>query len=160
MSFAQITGDLQKALASELAQIMLLLKRNPASGYARIVEIGRSVGAAHGIVLVVNFPKQDRIREYSMYGRRDISIIVDKERTRFPVSRDAIKAEAERLMPSARCEDAYMYEGKEGVKVFHAGGRIDILPHSVHVWCEFTPEVGAYCEWLLGRVYGLPRDRR
>jgi len=58
-------------------------------------------------------------------------------------------------------EDAYMYEGKEGVKVFlgqanEAGRkeeRIDILPHSLHVWYEFTDKVTEFCDWLLENVY-------
>ena len=54
-----------------------------------------------------------------------------------------------------------MYEGKEGVKVFlgpvnEAGRReerIDILPHSLHVWYEFTDKVTEFCDWLLENVY-------
>jgi hypothetical protein len=48
-----------------------------------------------------------------------------------------------------------MYEDREGVKVFFDDGRIDILPHSLHIWCEFTEDVTAYCDWLLENVYQL-----
>lgn len=155
MSFSQMVGELEGELTSNLAQIRLLLRRSPASAYARIVEIGSGVGARYGMKLIVNFPERERIHEHSMYGRRDVSIIVDREKTRFPISRSRIKDEAVRHLPGARAEDAYMYEGKEGVKVFHDGGRIDILPHSVHVWCEFTPQVRLYCDWLMENVYML-----
>ena len=154
MGFADMATDLQRALASDMAQVRLLLLRNPAMAYARIVEIGEGVGKRHGVRLVVNFPGRDKITDYSMYGRRDLSVIVDRERTRFPIPRADVKAEAERRIGGSRTEDAYMYEGKEGVKVFHDGGRIDILPHSLHVWCELTPAVTSYCEWLMRHVYG------
>jgi len=35
--------------------------------------------------------------------------------------------------------------------------RIDILPHSLHVWYEFTDKVTEFCDWLLENVY-LIRD--
>ena len=156
VGFAEMADDLRRALAAAMAQVRLLLARSPATAYARIVEIGEGVGRRHGVRLVVNFPGRQKILDYSMYGRRDLSVIVDRERTRFPVPRDEVKAEASRLIPGARTEDAYMYEGKEGVKVFHGGGRIDVLPHSLHIWCELTPEVSAYCGWLMERVYARP----
>lgn len=156
VGFVEMADDLQRALASDMAQVRLLLARSPAAAYARIVEIGEGVGKRHGVRLVVNFPGREKILDHSMYGRRDLSVIVDRERTRFPVPREEIKAEAARRIAGARTEDAYMYEGKEGVKVFHGGGRIDILPHSLHIWCELTPEVSAYCAWLMGRVYARP----
>ena len=76
-----------------------------------------------------------------MYGRRDISIIMDQSKTRFPIERELVKSTALEKIPRARTQDAYMYEGKEGAKIFHDGGRIDVLPHSLHIWCEFTPQV-------------------
>lgn len=153
MSFTDIADDLQRALARDVAQILSLVRSSPATAYAKIVAIGEDVGAKHGVRLVVNFPKREQINDYKMYGRRDVSVIIDREKTRFPIRRDAIKAKAADLISGAKTEDAYMYEGKEGVKVFHDGGRIDILPHSLHVWCEFTPSVSAYCDWLLQNVY-------
>lgn len=153
VNFINIVNDLQRALATDIAQIMILLKRSPALAYTRIVEIGECVGAKYGIKLIVNFPKREQINDYVMYGHRDISIIVNKEKTQFPISRQKIKAKVQDHIVGARTEDAYMYEGKEGVKVFHDGGRIDILPHSLHIWCEFTPEVSAYCDWLMQNVY-------
>ena len=31
--------------------------------------------------------------------------------------------------------------------------RIDILPHSLHIWYEFTDKVTEFCDWLLENVY-------
>ena len=162
MSFSAIVSDLQAALRSDMARVRLLVRRNPGAAYQRITEIGREVGARHGVKLVVNFPKEGRILEFDMYGRRDLSVIMDMQRSRFPVGRDAVKARAAELLKGCRTEDAYMYEGKEGVKVFLdggqsgggiEGGRIDILPHSLHVWCEITGPVTRLCEWLFANVY-------
>ena len=154
MSFSAITADLQAALRRDSAQIRHLMSRNPARAYACINEKGREVGAARGITLVVNFPHEGKIREYDRYGTRDLSLVIDKERTRFPIPRGRIK-EAAALIPGSSSEDAYMYEGKEGVRVRLPGGRIDVLPHSLHVWCDFDEHVSGFCDWLLREAYGL-----
>ena len=80
MIFSELISDLQAALKKDLAQIRFLLKKNPAMGYTRIVEIGKEVGKKYSIKLVVNFPKEGRIEEFEMYGKRDLSLIVDYER--------------------------------------------------------------------------------
>jgi len=153
-AFSQITADLQGQLKRDLAQIMLLLRRNPALGYARIVEIGKKVGRKYNMNLVVNFPKEGRINEYDMYGRRDLSMIIDYERRQFPIDREVIKSRAREIFgDSVKIQDAYMYEDKEGVRVYTEGWKIDILPHSLHVWTVFDERVTALCDWLLDEVY-------
>lgn len=153
-AFSQITADLQGQLKRDLAQVMLLLRRNPALGYARIVEIGKKVGRKYNMNLVVNFPKEGRINEYDMYGKRDLSMIIDYERRRFPIDRDVIKSRAREIFgDSVKIQDAYMYEDKEGVRVYTEGWKIDILPHSLHVWTIFDERVTALCDWLLDEVY-------
>ena len=153
-AFSQITADLQGQLKRDLAQIMLLLRRNPALGYARIVEIGKKVGRKYDMNLVVNFPKEGRINEYDMYGRRDLSMIIDYERRQFPIDREVIKSRAREIFGDpVKIQDAYMYEDKEGVRVYTEGWKIDILPHSLHVWTVFDERVTALCDWLLDEVY-------
>ena len=155
MLFTTIIGDLQTALRSDLAQIRFLLKKNPAQGYTRITEIGHNVGARYGIRLIVNFPHEGKIDEYKMYGMRDLSLIIDQKKTRFPIDRRLIKERATRTIHNVTTQDAYMYEDKEGVRLLFANGRIDILPHSVHLWCEFTDDIVQFCDWLLDTVYLL-----
>jgi len=155
MLFATITQDLQKILKSNLPQIRFILKKNPAMGYTRITELGRQVGQKYQIKLIVNFPQEGKIENFEMYGKRDLSLIIDQSKTNFPIERSIIKQKAKDLFEDAKVEDAYMYEDKEGVKVFFESGRIDILPHSLHIWCEFTEDVTAYCDWLLENVYQL-----
>jgi len=155
MIFSDIVLDLQQQLKRELAQIRFLLKKNPAIGYSKIVEIGKNVGKKYNIKLIVNFPKEGRIEEYAMYGKRDLSLIVDYEKKRFPIDRNIIKEKAKEILEDIKIEDAYMYEDKKGVRVFTKDWKIDILPHSVHIWTEFDEKVTKFCDWLLENVYEL-----
>lgn len=157
MIFSELTEDLQKELKANLAQIRFLLKKNPAIGYTRIVEIGKEVGKKYNIKLIVNFPKEGRIEEFEMYGKRDLSLIIDYERKRFPMNRNTIKEKAREILGDVKTEDAYMYENKEGVRVFSEGWKIDILPHSLHIWTEFDQKVTKFCDWLMDDVYLVKR---
>ena len=157
MIFSEIVLDLQQQLKRDLAQIRFLLKKNPAIGYSKIVEIGKSVGKKYNINLVVNFPKEGRIDEYEMYGKRDLSLIIDYQKKRFPIDRDIIKDKAKEILDDIQIEDAYMYEDKEGVRVFTKDWKIDILPHSVHIWTEFDEKVTKFCDWLLENVYEMKK---
>ncbi len=157
MIFSELTSDLQAQLKRDLAQIRFLLKKNQGMAYARIVEIGKEVGKKYNIKLVVNFPKEGRIDEFDMYGRRDLSLIIDHERKRFPIDRELIKQKAKEMLGDVQTEDAYMYEDKEGVRVFTDNWKIDILPHSVHIWTEFNENVTAFCDWLMENVYQMKK---
>ena len=153
MSFEAITTSLEKELKSNLPQIRFMLKKNPAMAYTKITEIGTQVGTKYNIKLLVNFSKKEKIYDFDSYGTQDLSIIVDMEKKNFPINREIIKSKAKELLGKVKAEDAYMYEGKEGVKVFLDSGRIDILPHSLHVWCKFSDKVTKFCNWLLDEVY-------
>jgi len=153
MIFSEITTDLQNQLKKDLAQIRFLLKKSPAMGYTRIVEIGKEVGEKYNINLVVNFPKQGKIEEYEMYGKRDLSLIIDQKVRNFPIDREVIKQKAKEILGDVQTQDAYMYEDKEGVRVFTKNWKIDILPHSVHIWTEFDDKVTEFCDWLLENAY-------
>ncbi|MBA4454597.1 MAG: hypothetical protein H2B05_06605 [Nitrosopumilaceae archaeon] len=158
MIFSEIVIDLQTQLKRDLAQIRFLLKKNPAIGYSKIVEIGKNVGKKYNIKLVVNFPKEGRIDEYEMYGKRDLSLIIDYEKKRFPIDRNIIKEKAKEILEDIQIEDAYMYEDKEGVRVYTKDWKIDILPHSVHIWTEFDEKVTKFCDWLLEEVYEMKKQ--
>ena len=155
MSFTTITAELQSVLKSNLPQIRFLLKKNPAMAYTKITKLGKEVGKKYNINLLVNFPKEGKIENFEMYGKQDLSIIVDQLKTNFPIEREIVKQKARDIFENADIQDAYMYEGKEGVRIVFEKGRIDILPHSLHVWCEFSDKVTEYCDWLLVNVYEL-----
>ncbi len=153
MIFSELTTDLQNELKKELAQIRFLLKKNPAMGYTRIVAIGKDVGKKYNVNLVVNFPERGRIDEFEMYGKRDLSLIVDQSVKRFPIDRELIKQKAKEILGDVQTQDAYKYEDKEGVRVFTENWKIDILPHSVHIWTEFDEKVTAFCDWLMENAF-------
>ncbi len=159
MSFSTITKDLQKELKSSLPQIRFLIKKSEGIAYTKTTEIGFEVGKKYNIKLIVNFPHRGKINDFDSYGTQDLSIIVDQSKTNFPIKRNIIKEKAKEIFGDIKIEDAYMYEGKEGVKVFFEKGRIDILPHSLHIWCKFTEKVTEYCDWLLEKVYELKLDK-
>ena len=157
MIFTELILDLQGQLKKDLAQIRFLLKKNPGMGYARIVEIGKEVGKKYNIKLIMNFPKEGRINEFEMYGKRDLSLIVDHERKRLPIDRELIKQKAKEVLGDVETQDAYMYENKEGVRIYTAKWKIDILPHSVHIWTEFDEKVTAFCDWLMENAYQMKK---
>ena len=157
MIFSEIVTDLQSELKKDLAQIRFLLKKNPAMAYTRIVEIGKEVGRKYNIKLIVNFPKQGRINEFEKYGKRDLSLIIDYDKKRFPIDREIIKQKATEILGDVKTEDAYMYENKEGVRVFTDNWKIDILPHSIHVWTDFDDKVTAFCNWLTENAYEIKK---
>ncbi len=157
MIFSELVFDLQSELKKELAQIRFLLKKSPGSGYTRIVEIGKEVGKKYNIKLIVNFPKQGRIDEFDMYGKRDLSLIIDYERKRFPIDRELIKQKAKEILGDVQTQDAYMNDDKEGVRIFTDSWKIDILPHSVHIWTEFNEKVTKFCDWLMENAYQMKK---
>ncbi|AJA92739.1 hypothetical protein A7X95_07215 [Candidatus Nitrosopelagicus brevis] len=160
--FKTITEDLQKTLKSNLPQIRFLLKKNPGMAYKEIGEIGKKVGKKYNIELLVNFPHEGKIDNFEMYGKQDLSLIIDMEKKRFPMDREIIKEKALEILGDIKTEDAYMYEDKEGVRIIFNGNiqdKIDILPHSLHIWYEFTQPVIEFCEWLLENVYLLKNSQ-
>ena len=61
-------------------------------------EISRAVGQKFGLKLILNFPKQGKIEEFEFYGKRDISIIIDLQRKKFPIDRSIIKSKAQEIL--------------------------------------------------------------
>jgi len=161
MMFKTITEDLQKELKRHFPQIRLLLKKNPAIAYKRIGEIGKDVGKKYNINLLVNFPHEGKIDDFDMYGKQDLSFLIDMEKRTFPIDRSIIKEKAKEILGDVKTVDAYMYEDKEGCRIIFGDNiqdKIDILPHSLHIWYEFTEPVMEFCEWLLENVYLLKQE--
>ena len=162
MLFTTITEDLQKELKKNFAQIRFIIKKNPAIAYKEILEIGKKVGEKYNIELLVNFPHEGKIDNFDMYGKQDLSFLVDKEKRRFPIDREIIKEKAKEILGNVKTEDAYMYEDKEGARIIfndNIQDKIDILPHSLHVWYEFTEPVTEFCNWLLENVYLMKEEQ-
>ena len=155
MSFSAITQDLQRELRSNMPQIRFLFKKNPALAFTTINEISAKVGKKYNLTLSLNFPERGKIEDFESYGTENISMIIDRFRKTFPIQRELIKSKASEIFVSAQIQDAYMYEGKEGVRVVSDDGRLDILPASLHVWGKFDRKVIEFCNWLLVNCYQL-----
>ena len=147
--------DLQLNIESNHNVLALALKRSPNSVYQKLNQIALFVGLRYGVDLQLHFPLPSKISEPGAYGTENVGIVVDKFRKTFPIPRAIVKQKAiEILGNNASSQDAYMYEGKEGVKVVMANGsRIEILPGSVHFWCKIDEKVRAYGDWLMQNIY-------
>ena len=155
MSFSTITHDLQKELRSNMPQIRFLLQKTPALAFTTINEISAKVGKKYNLSLSLNFPERGKREDYESHGTENIGMVIDKFRKIFPIKREIIKSKASEIFGSAQIQDAYMYEGKEGVRVILDSGRIDILPASLHIWIKFDKKVIEFCDWLLANCYQL-----
>ena len=82
MIFKIITEELQKELKSNMPQIRILLKKNPAMAYTRITEIGKEVGKKFNIELLVNFPHRGKIENFEIEETGLLSQILEYQSER------------------------------------------------------------------------------
>ena len=68
MLFTEIAKALQVQLQTNMPQIRVVLKKNPAMAYTLITKLGGEVGEKYGVKIIVNFPGRERINEFDMYG--------------------------------------------------------------------------------------------
>jgi len=153
MSFSSIAIELQKKLGSNLPQIRFLLKRNPGLAFTTINEITANVGKRYNIKLSLNFPERGKIDDFESYGTENIGIVFQRDSKKFPIERKLIRTKAIEVLENPQVEDAYMYEGKEGVRILLDKIRLDILPASLHIWGKFDHSVIKFCDWLLPNCY-------
>jgi hypothetical protein len=153
-SFSGIMDDLQYNVDYNRDLLAAALKRSPNMAYRKVNELAAFVGSRHGVDLQLHFPVPGKIMDLGAYGTENVGIVLDKFRKTFPVPRELVKQKAVELLGSeARPQDAYMYEGKEGVKVVMSEGRLEVLPGSVHLWCKVDEKVRLYGDWLMQNVY-------
>jgi hypothetical protein len=153
MIFSSVAIELQKELGSNLPQIRFLLKRNPGMAFTTINEITANVGKRYNIKLSLNFPQREKIEDFESYGTENIGMVFQRDNKKFPIDRELIKSKAVEILGNPKVEDAYMYEGKEGVRVLLYNIRLDILPASLHIWGKFDKNVTKFCDWLLLNCY-------
>lgn len=152
MIFSDLIRDLRFNFMGNKPVLEELARKNSNLAFARINEIAHFVGKRYNLDLQLHFPDSRKINDFDSYGRENIGIIVDKFRKNFRISREIVKSKAAGSIPGARVLDAYMYEGKEGVRVILKNGRIEILPGSVHIWCLIDTYIESYINWLLAEV--------
>ncbi|MGI0017834.1 MAG: hypothetical protein ACREA1_03915 [Nitrosotalea sp.] len=153
MSFSQISSRLQQELKSNSPQIRFLLKKSPGFAFTTINEISSSVGKKYNIKVSLNFPERGKIEDYESYGTENIGFVFQRNTKSFPIPRDTIKSKATELLGNVQIQDAYMYEGKEGVRVIDQNYRLDVLPSSLHVWGKINDNIKNFCDWLFENCY-------
>jgi hypothetical protein len=152
--FSILMDDLRYNIERNRDTLATALKKSPNLAYQKVNELALFVGSRHNVKLQLHFPAPDKISDIGSYGTENVGIVVDKLRKTFPIPREMLKDKAIELLGSeARPQDAYMYEGKEGVKIITPEGRIEVLPGSMHFWCKIDEKVSSYADWLVENVY-------
>lgn len=150
--FSKILDDLKFNIDTNRSFFEKILKKNPSLVYSKINEIAQFVGSRYGIELRLHFPDPAKIYAVDSYGKENIGIVVDRFKKNFSLPREIIKTKAIETIPHATASDAYMYEGKEGVRISFKQGRIELLPGSIHIWCTLDREIEDYINWLFNNV--------
>lgn len=150
--FSKILEDLKFNLDTNRSFFEKILKKNPSLVYSKVNEIAKFVGSRYGMELRIHFPDPAKIYAVDSYGKENIGIVVDRFKKNFSLPREIIKTKAIETIPHATASDAYMYEGKEGVRISFKQGRIELLPGSIHIWCTLDREIEDYINWLFNNV--------
>lgn len=153
--FSDIVAELRSEFLSNMPQIRMLAKKNPALAFTTVNGIALKVGKKYDINLSLNFPQKEKIDDFESYGTENIGMVFKRDSRNFSISRDLIKSKATEMLDRPLVQDAYMYEGKEGVRIVLENSRLDILPASLHVWGKFNEKAIMYCDWLLVNCYQL-----
>jgi hypothetical protein len=155
--FTSLMTDLSNNINSNIEFFKTtLIKKNPTLAYYKLNELSNFVGSRYNLKLEIHFPNSNKVYDIDNYGKENISIIIDKFRKTFTIQRERIKQEAENLFKNSTVIDAYMYEGKEGIKIIFNDknkSRIELLPGSFHLWIKIEKDVEKFCNWLLANVY-------
>ncbi|HEV8404907.1 MAG TPA: hypothetical protein VGQ13_03270 [Nitrososphaera sp.] len=152
--FSILMDDLRYNIERNRDTLATALKKSPNLAYQKVNELAVFVGSRYKVNLQLHFPAPGKISDIGSYGTENVGIVVDKMRKTFPIPRQMVKEKAIELLGSeARPEDAYMYEGKEGVKIVTPEGRIEVLPGSIHFWCKIDEKVSSFADWLVENVY-------
>ena len=153
--FSDLFEELRRNIIANSKNLQRILNRSPNVAYQKINEVAIFVGSRYNLSLRLHFPDSKKISDIDSYGTENIGIVVDKFRKTFPIPREEIKYMATELLgDKVQARDAYMYEGKEGVKIILEHGRIEVLPGSIHLWCKVDDEkLKNYVDWLMQNVY-------
>lgn len=153
--FSDLFEELRRNIVANSKNLQRILNRSPNLAYQKINELAIFVGSRYNLSLQLHFPNSKKISDIDSYGTENIGIVVDKFRKTFPIPREEVKHMAiEVLGNNVQAHDAYMYEGKEGVKIILENGRIEVLPGSIHLWCKVDDEkLKNYVDWLMQNVY-------
>jgi hypothetical protein len=150
--FTKILEDLKYNFETNRIILEKFQKSNPNILYSKLNEIAQFVGARYGVELRLHFPDPAKILVFDSYGKENIGIVVDRFRKNFSYPRKRIKSKAIETIPNATASDAYLYEGKEGVRISFRTGRIELLPGSIHIWCTIDKDIENFVNWIFKNV--------
>jgi hypothetical protein len=155
MLFSALVGELRSNMYNNRDALYIILKKSPTVAYQKINDLAGFTGSRYNLNLQLHFPDSKKIHDIDSYGTENLGIVIDKFRRTFPIPREDIKRKAiEVIGNNVQAQDAYMYEGKEGIKLVLENGRIEILPGSIHLWCNVEEKkIQSFCDWLLQNVY-------
>ena len=145
--------DLWDTLDRRQGEFETLWANHSLRGFEMINWIASEVSERWEVLIQINFPPGQERPPATHIGRKNVSILVDKNRKKFEnVSVDDAKAALQSLNPTSFDPARF---GHEGFRANLPSGRIDCLPSGVHLWCEITPEVLKFLDWLFANGYGL-----
>src|ERR687888_1914368 len=149
--FSALIDDLKSNIYNNRNALKVILRKSPNSVYQQLNKLALFTGSRYNLSLQLHFPDSKKISDIDSYGTENIGIVVDKFRRTFPIPREEIKRMATEVIGNnVQAHDAYMYEGKEGIKVILEKGRMEILPGSIHLWCKVDDEkIKSYVDWLM-----------
>lgn len=153
MSFSNLYSDLLFNIKFHDKQIKESLKKNPNLAYQLLNQLSEFTGSRYHVNLNLHFPDSKKIYDVEDYGTENLSMVIDKFRKTFPIPRDSIKQKAVEFLGDVNPQDAYMYEGKEGLKILTPEGRIELLPGSIHLWCKVDENLKQFCDWIMQEVF-------
>lgn len=147
-------NDLYREVEREKDRLQTM-RRNVLKLYNELSRISEDVGLRHGVTLVVSLFDTRKILAFDTYGRENVTVVIDKFRTRLSIPKEVIKSKAREVFNDDVVEirDAIAYENNEGVKIFFKDGRIDVLPGSFHIWKGIDDKVKEFCDWLMSECY-------
>jgi hypothetical protein len=153
MLFSSIMEELRMNIDTNRVVIESSLNKNPALAFHKINELAHFVGRRYNMEIYIHFPDSSKIKEVISFGTENLGIIIDKSKKKFPIPKENIKRKARDMKDFIEAKDAYMYEGKEGVRVFVTSGRLEIQPGAIHLWCKVDRDVTSFVDWLMQYVY-------
>ena len=151
-----IVRDLWRSLEEQREEFEKLLAEGKIQAFERINHIASEVAAKWGVFLQLNFPPGQSLLDLDELGHRNISILVYRDRDEFEGIAEQELKEAFRSLNPASFDTAGF--GYEGFRVRLPSGRIDCLPGGVHIWCDITPEVWRFLDWLFEHGYQMKSE--
>jgi hypothetical protein len=152
--FSELIDELISNIKYNRDILYAFSKNNPNLLYKKLIELGSFTGSRHHVTLQLHFPDPKKIKDIDSYGTENISVVIEKFRKKFTIPKENIVRKAiEFLGDNVQIQDAYMYEGKEGLRIIRQNGRIEILPGSIHLWCKIDQNLKNYLDWLMQNMY-------